>query len=97
MSVRLVLKKKKKSQTKPNKQNKETRVWCLIPDRPVERYVLGQGLLVLLGHSLGLLLSITLMGPDRPLRGCHRAQGGTGMAPRKPESGGPGPEFSSLS
>lgn len=54
---------------------------------------LGQNLLLLLGLSLGLLLSLTLMGPDLPRHGCLRVQGGTGVAPGKLESGGPGPVF----
>lgn len=54
---------------------------------------LGQSLLVLLGCSLGLPLSITLMWPELPLHGYHRVHSGTGVAPRKLESRGPGPVF----
>lgn len=77
MGVRLVLQ-KEKSQTKPKKKKKKMHAWCLIPDRPVERYVFRTQLLVLLGCSLGLPLSITLMWTELPLSGYHRVQSGTG-------------------
>ena len=55
--------------------------------------VLPDSLLVPLGCSLGLPLSITLMWTELPLSGYHGVQGGTGVNSRKLESRGPGSVF----
>lgn len=53
---------------------------------------LGHSLLVLLGCSLGLPLSITLMWTELPLSGYHRVQSGAGGS-QEAESRGPWPVF----